>query len=544
MAKTLAQSGRLSAAVAASRVLGLVRESLFAALFGGQALADAFQVAFRLPNLLRDLFAEGALSSAFVPTFTAALVKEGKEAAYRLGNLVLGIVLALVGLLVGLGLVFAEPLVVLLSDGFAGDVEKVALATTLARVMMPFLLVISVAAVFMGMLNAQKRFGAPALGPVCFNVVSIVIGVTLWAMGMPDVDALRWWSIGTVIAGCSQAGVQLPVLWKLGFRPLPRLRGALKHPGVRRIGKLMAPAVLGLAAVQVNLIVNTRFAGQLGDGPIAQLAYAFRVFYLPVGIFSVALATITTTRVSEDAARNDTKAMAASAAEAVDAVLMLMAASTVGLAILAHPVVELLFERGAFGASETTATAQVLMFYVLGLVPYGLVKIFAPIFYSLDKARVPLFASASAVAVNVTFNALTYRQLGAPGIALGMSLGALTNVVVLRVSVARTLGPLRPDAKGGRGKAVAGLVLANAVMGGAVYGLWWATQGYVLEPVQGIVGDTLGLAALVFPVIGIGFATYVLILRGFGYPGAELLASLPKKVLGKLLPKRKPPEDG
>jgi putative peptidoglycan lipid II flippase len=335
--EALRSTGRLSAAVLASRILGLGREIAFAALFGAGAIADAYTVAFRIPNLLRDLLAEGALSSAFVPTFTAALQQDGKAKADALGNLVLSAILVLTGVLTLLGIVFAEELVILMAQGFGGDAAKVALAARLTRVMMPILALVSLGAVWMGMLNAQRRFVVPALAPAIFNVVSILAGLLVWLWQGSVEHGVLVWSAGTLAAGVAQALVLLPSLWRLGYRPWPRLRGAFRDPGLRRIGRLMAPAVVGVAAVQINIFVNTGFAGSLGDGPVAQLGYAFRLFFLPLGVFGVALATVTTTHVSEEAAKGDRKALAERMGDSVSAGLMLTSASAVGLLVLAVP---------------------------------------------------------------------------------------------------------------------------------------------------------------------------------------------------------------
>ncbi|PRQ06932.1 murein biosynthesis integral membrane protein MurJ [Enhygromyxa salina] len=537
MPETLRTSGKLSIAVAASRVLGLVREVLFAHLFGVGAIADAFQVAFRIPNLLRDLFAEGALSSAFVPTFLAALVGKAedgapdKEAAYRLGNLVLAGVLLVTGSLSVLGVVFAEEVVGLIADDFEGSklspaaaAEKLRLAALLTRLMMPLLTIISVSAVWMGMLNAQKHFMAPAWAPAMFNVASILAGAGLLVIDPHDATGIVVWSAATLGAGVVQAAVQLPVLWRLGYRPIPRLRGLLSHPGVRRIVRLMAPAVLGLAAMNINVIVNTRFAAGLGDGPIAQLSYAFRIFYLPIGVFSVALATVTTTRVSEDAAKQDMRAFAASAGEGVSAVWMLMTASTVGLVLLAEPVVRVLY--ASFSDAEATATAMVLSAYGLGLLPYGLVKVLAPVFYGLDRPRIPLLASFSAVAVTIGFNAATWREFGAPGLALGTTIGALVNIAVLRLGFRRVVGAL----PGVNLRQLGALLLANAVLGGVVAAAW-----YGVELGIGVVGFAwpLRVAGLAL-VVPLGFFAYVAILRALAYPGAALLWALPSKLLRRV----------
>lgn len=537
MPETLRTSGKLSIAVAASRVLGLVREVLLAHMFGAGAIADAYQVAYRIPNLLRDLFAEGALSSAFVPTFLAELVGKSKDgtldqaAAYRLGNLTLAGVLLTTGTLSLLGVVFAEEVVGLIANNFEGSnlspaaaAEKLRLAVLLTRVMMPLLTVISVSAVWMGMLNAQKHYMAPAWAPAMFNVANILVGAGLIVFDPNDTAGIVIWSAGTLGAGVVQALVQLPALWRLGYRPIPRLRGLLSHPGLRRIVRLMAPAVVGLAAVQINIFVNTRFAASLGDGPIAQLSYAFRIFYLPIGVFSVALATVTTTRVSEHAAKQDMPALAASVGEGVSAVWMLMTASTVGLIVLAEPVVRVLYF--SFTESETTATAMVLSAYVVGLLPYGLVKILAPAFYGLDRPRIPLLASVCAVVVNIVFNALSYKQYGAPSLALGTAFGAMVNIAILRLSFRRVVGPL----PGVSVAQLGALLLANAVLAAVVLGAWQGVE-FGIETLG--VGWPLRVAGLGL-VIPLGFATYVAILRALGYPGAAMLWELPAKLLRRI----------
>jgi putative peptidoglycan lipid II flippase len=286
----------------------------------------------------------------------------------------------------------------------------------------------------------------------------------------------------------------------------------------------MAPAVIGLAAVQINIFVNTRFAAALGNGPIAQLSYAFRIFYLPIGVFSVALATVTTTRVSEDAANRDLGKLAASTAEGARAVWMLMTASTVGLVVLAEPVVRVLYS--SFSEAEVAATSMVLQAYVLGLLPYGLVKILAPTFYVLDRPRIPLLASFCAVVVNIAFNAATYRTLGAPGLALGTTLAALFNISILRLSFARVVGPL----PGVDLRQLGALVIGNVVLGVIVFAAWSGIE-MLVERVE--LAWSLRLAGLAL-VVPIGFFTYVGLLRAMNYPGAALLWGLPGKLWRRL----------
>ncbi|MEM6991838.1 MAG: murein biosynthesis integral membrane protein MurJ [Myxococcota bacterium] len=526
MSGTLASSAKVSAAILGSRVLGLVREVVFASLFGAGAVADAYHVAFRIPNLLRDLFAEGALSAAFVPTFTQTLHDDGEERAHALGNLAASALLLMTGALVGLGLLFAEPLVAAISGGFAGDDAKVALAVRLTRIMMPFLCLVSLSAVWMGMLNARRHFVVPAVAPAMFNVVSLVVGGAVWLRGGTANDGVAIWSAGTLLAGAFQGLTQLPTLWRLGYRPWPRLGGLFRHPGIRRIARLMAPALVGVAAIQINVFVNTKFAGSLGDGAVAQLTYAFRLFFLPLGMFGVAIATVTTTGVAEEAAKGDHDALRRRAATSVSAGWMLTSASAVGLAVLAEPVCTLIYRHGATTAADVEAIAWVLRAYVCGLVPYALVKIVAPAFYAIDRPRVPLLASTSAVVVNIAFNALTYRTLGPPGIALGTGLGALVNLIVLRISFRRVLGPLPASRRVAHGST---LLAANVAMGAVVFGGWMVAAPW-LEPVSGALGTT-ALAVALAVLVGAGFAVFAAIAGAFGYPGADALWRIPKKIL-------------
>lgn len=529
MAETLKSSGRVSAAFALSRVLGLVRESVFGFLFGAGAEADAYAVAFRIPNLLRDLLADGALSAAFVPTFTATLHDGGTSRAFELANRVLTLLTLLTGGLTLAGIVWSQSVAAAMAGSFDGDAEKLALASQLTRIMMPIMALVSVGSVWMGMLNAQRRFTLPSLAPALFNVASILIGVVLIVAGVPRDRALFVWSAGTTVAATLQAFVQLPALWRGGYRPWPRLRGTFSDPGVRRIARLIAPAIIGVAAVNLNVFVSTRFASDLGDGPVAQLQYAFRVFFLPIGVFSVALAVITTTRAAEDAARQDFDALRGSTSEAVSAVWLLMSASAVGLILLAEPVVQLLFERGAFTPSDTEQTARVLQAYCVGLLPYGLVKVLAPVFYGIDRARIPLVGSVSAVAACIVFNALTYRELGAPGLALGTTLAAFVNLTVLRLGFRRIVGTLEP----GRTRAILGVLVANAVMGGVVWSAWWG-GARLLEALGERLGAQLALAGILALVVTLGFLAYVAVARALGVAGAETLWALPASLLRRL----------
>lgn len=459
-------AGLISLATMLSRVLGLVREQLFAALLGATAMADAFIAAFRIPNLLRDLFAEGALSQAFVPAFKKELRTHGQEGAYRLGNTVAGNLFVLVSLLVGLGVFFAPEILLLMAGAFDDVPGKFSLAVELTRIMMPFLLLVTLAAVAMGMLNSQERYGPPALAPAMFNVVSIVIAIGLAIAGLEPYHVAIGWSVGTLLAGLAQLGIQLPSLWRAGWRPALRVDLALRDPSVRQVAVVMAPAIVSVAAVQVNVFINTSFASD-EQGAVAWLNYAFRFLQLPIGVFGVAIATVSTTRFADAAAIEDRPALGRHLVEGLRLVAFLCVPATVGLVVLGEPIIRLIYERGKFEWWDTEATTAALDLYAVGLVAYAAVKVLAPAFYAVRLTRIAVYASVSAVAANVGLNVWLHPIYGYEVLALGTALSALVNCAILYVAFHRRITPI-PH--------LALLVyllrvgLAAAVMGAATWG--------------------------------------------------------------------------
>jgi putative peptidoglycan lipid II flippase len=430
----------ISAATMASRLLGLVREQVFAALLGAGRFTDAFVTAFRISNLLRDLFAEGALSAGFVPTFADYDRNRGRAEAWRLANAVVGLVLAVVGACTLLGILFAPQIVGFMAPGYAP--EQVALAAYLARIMMPFLLLVSLAAVAMGMLNAQARFTAPALAPALFNVATIAVGLVLWRLGLGARTAVIGWSIGTLAGGVLQLLAQLPSLWRLGYRPRPSLSAAsLRDPGVRRIARVVGAAVVGLSAVQVNIFVSNIFASH-EVAAVSWLNYAFRLMQLPLGVFGVAIATVASAGVAQRAAARDLAGARETLGAAMRLVAFLNVPSAVGLMVLARPIIGLIYEHRAFGPADTAGTADALVCYAVGLYGYSAVKVFAPAFYALDEARVPVLGSVLGMVSNVALNLTLYPVLGYRGVALGTSVAATVNFAVLAFAWRRRHGGL------------------------------------------------------------------------------------------------------
>jgi putative peptidoglycan lipid II flippase len=424
-----------------SRVLGVVREQVLAAYFGAGNAMDAFNVAFRIPNLVRDLFAEGAMSAAFVPTFTRRLTQEGKESAWRLGSNVITALLVITTLLVTLGILFAEPLVTLFAGDYASVPGKLELTVLLTRMMLPFLTLVALAAAFMGMLNALHRFFIPALSPAMFNVGTIVCTVGLVPLmpgwGLPGIAAV---AIGAVLGGLLQAATQWPALTREGFRYRPQLD--FRDDGLRRVLVLMGPGTIGLAATQVNVFVNTVLATGAGTGAVSWLNYAFRLMYLPIGLFGVSVATAAVPAVSRHAASGDREGIRRTVADALSLMLMLNVPATIGLIALATPVIRVIFERRAFTPADTAATAAALQFYAIGLVGYSVVRIASPTFYALDESRTPVKVSIASVLVNAALNVALVRVMGYRGLALGTSIAALVNAATLLILLRRRLDGL------------------------------------------------------------------------------------------------------
>jgi putative peptidoglycan lipid II flippase len=414
------------AATLTSRILGLVRDQVLATLFGAGNDMDAFLVAFRIPNLARDLFAEGAMSAAFVPTFSRELTAGGRVQAWRLANNALNAILILTAVLVGLGILFAGPIVTAYAGNYASVPGKLALTIQLTRVMLPFLTLVATAALLMGTLNSLDHYFLPALAPATFNVATILCAVTLVpivvGLGQPAIMAV---AVGTLVGGIGQVALQCPPLWREGFRYRPHLD--LRDPRLQQMLLLMAPGTLGLAATQINLFINTLLATSQGTGAVSWLTYAFRVMYLPIGLFGVSIATAVLPAAARSAALDDSKAVRETVSRGLVLMLMLNIPATFGLLALAAPIVQLLFERGRFLPSDTTSTAVALQYYAVGLVGYSATRIASPVFYALGRSRVPVAVSAGSMALNLLAALLLVRIAGFRGLALATSLAALAN---------------------------------------------------------------------------------------------------------------------
>lgn len=427
----------VSSATFVSRIFGLIREQIFAFLFGAGFATDAFVAAFRIPNLLRDLFAEGALSAAFVPVFTDYLVNKDKKEAFRLGNLIVNTLLVVLFVIVLVGILATPWIVDLIAPGFKAIPGKSELTVLLARIMFPFLLLVSLAAVAMGMLNSLKHFGVPAFAPVFLNLGMILAGFLLCPLFDPPIIGM---ALGVLLGGLGQWAFQLPSLRREGYRYRPVV--SFSDPGVRRIIILMTPAILGLASTQINIFVNTVIASFLPQGSPSYLNYSFRLMHFPLGVFGVAVATVTLPIVAGHAARKDIPNVLATCSSSLRLVFFLTLPSIVFLAVASKPVISTLYQHGVFTYRDTVFTAQALIFYSLGLFAYASVRVIAPVFYSLGDTRTPVKASILAVAVNIALNLAFMRPLSFRGLALATSLSAMLNMSVLTSLLRRRVGPL------------------------------------------------------------------------------------------------------
>lgn len=474
---------KVSAAVMASRVLGLAREVVFGSLFGGTRWTDCFVLAYKVPNLLRDLFAEGALSQAFVTTFTKTLKIEGEQAAWQLANRMMTLTAVFMGLITILGILIAPWIVELLmllarADETARDRSpaEVALTVTMVRVMYPFILLVSLAALVMGMLNAKNVFFMPALSSCFFNLGSILggVGIGWWLDPEWGPRSLIGFAIGVVIGGAAQLASQFPSLWRAGFRFMGDFHW--RDTRIAKILSLMVPAVIAASVVQVNVMVNAMFAFGVGEGAPSWLNYAFRLMQLPIGVFGVAVATVTLPALSRAAIGGISSDFRPTLAKGLRLVLFLVLPSMLGLICLAGPIVSVIYERGAFTAETRSQTAIALQAYGVGLLFYAALKVVQPAFYAIDKRWLPMIASIIALFVNIGLNSWFVFGLGwgHAALALTTSVTAALNFIFLYLAMRHYAGDLET-------RALLGLLVKLAVAVAAMSAVCLGGQAWLLE---------------------------------------------------------------
>lgn len=501
-------TGVVSIAIMSSRVLGLARETIINAMFGAGGNLDMFIIAFRVPNLLRNLFAEGALSTAFITTFSKKIATEGDAAAWRLANKVGTLALIVMSAIVLLGVVFAGPVISLLAGGFHG--ERAEITAHLTAVMFPFILMVSMSALVMGMLNAKLVFGWPALSSTFFNIGSIFCGIGLAYMIEPQAHwlhpqfgtkALFGLAIGVLIGGCLQLLVQIPALFRVGFRP--RFDFDWRDEGVATVLRIMAPAVIAASAVQVNVTVNTAFATHCEPGSVTWLHNAFRLMQLPLGIFGVAIGTVTLPLLSKSIALGRDDDFRSTLARGMRLAFLLTVPATLGLILLAKQIMTLIYGHGAVTPYQVSQMAAALQFYSIGLAAYSAMKVLTPAFYAIDQKMTPMVVSFAAIGVNLLLNwVFTFRLgLGHKGLALSTSLVAMVNFVVFYAI-------MRKHAKGLESRQML-VTIAKICVAGVALAAVCAAAHYTVFAMWDRLGFLLRLMTLVGTILAAGGAFFV-----------------------------------
>jgi putative peptidoglycan lipid II flippase len=541
-------------AVMGSRLMGVVREQIFAFMFGASMFADAFIAAFRIPNLLRDLFAEGALSTAFTTTFTKTWEKEGSDSAWHLARLVLSTLTLILGVICVIGVICAPQVVYLIGGGFQDIPGKFDLTVRMTQVLFPFILFVSVAAAVMGMLNSRHIFGIPASASTVFNIVSVISGVIFACLFEPQKNwlhphfgepAIFGWCFGVLLGGLAQLGMQLPSLWKLGFRY--RWKLDFRNPALQTVLLLMVPSAIAGSGVQVNVMVNGQFASHI-PGAMSWLYYSFRLVQLPIGIFGVAIATVTLPAVARQHALDDLKAFGKTVEDALRFGFYLTLPASIGLAVVAQPVIQLIYEHGSFTAQSTYETALALQAYTIGLAGYSGIKILVPCFYAMQPPRyesqpnlgfwrsfwhfivnVVLFMPARVSLIGIALNLILcfvlfyYFRLGHVGLALATGFIAILNFLQLLYAIQKKIDVGTPN---DWISFFARVTLATFLCGLVVFlGDYYLLSGRTTHSLLG--------AAILFANIGVAGLVYFGLTVLFGVPESMELAGFIKRKFGK-----------
>lgn len=439
----IASTLRVMVAIMGSRVLGLVRDVVLNIVFGASNVLDAFWAAFRIPNLLRDLLAEGALSVSFTTTFSKKMEKTGKQEAFGLMNQMLTSMSVLLVIICALGVAFSDVIVIhTIGRGFSPD--KQALTIELTRILFPFIIFVSLAALYMGLLNSLGSFGLPASASTVFNITSILMGLGLGYLYDPDLGPMSIYGFawGTVLGGAMQMIFQMPKAHGFGYKIRPRFDWS--HPDLKKVYQLALPAIAGVAAVQLNVLINATWASYMGEGAVTYFNNAFRFMQLPIGLFGVAIGMVVLPSVSKSVAQENMHHFRIRVVEGIKLALFLTVPASLGLFFMAEPLIQVIYEHGRFTHVDTVATAQLLQAFTLGLAGYACIKVMAPTFYALDMPRVPVLISIRAIGLNLIFTFILIKifGMGLVALPLSVSLVALLNLFQLAFALSKKLGSI------------------------------------------------------------------------------------------------------
>lgn len=442
--KSVAKSASLiSAATLCSRILGFIRDVVMARFFGTGVASQAFVVAFRIPNILRDLVAEGAANSAFVPVFSDYLIKKQKSEFWYLVRNMLGIISILLVLIALLGILFAPLITRLIAPGFLSQPDKFSLTVKLAQILFPYIILVGLTAYSMGLLHTFKSFSTPALGPSMLNIAMILsIIISVHTLKEPIIGL----SLGVLCGGLLQLLIQIPAMYRIGFRiNLKGLKLDFSNPGTRQIGRLIIPRVFGSAIYQLNVFVDTMLASLsniVGEGAVSAIYYANRIIQFPLGVFGIALSSAVLPTMSHQLAENDLEGLKNTVSFSLRAIYLVMLPVSLGLIILSRPIISLLFERGEFTAYSTFITSWALLFYSFGLVAFGGVKILVSCFYSLKDTLTPVKVSFLCLMINLVLNIILMFPLKVGGLALASSISATLNFLILSSLLKKRIGKI------------------------------------------------------------------------------------------------------
>jgi len=485
-----------------SRILGLARDILIANFFGSGMAADAFFVAFRIPNLLRRLFAEGSFSVSFIPVFTEYLQNRSKEEAFFLARIVLTFLVLILTVVTIAGIIFSPLVVRIIAPGFGGMGEKYALTVLLTRIMFPYIFLVSVLALFMGILNSLKHFSAPAIAPVFLNLSMIAALLFLSSyMKEPTVGL----ALGVIGGGILQVALQIPFLMGKGVSFVPKWN--LGHPALRKIGVLMLPIIFGSAIYQINQLVGTLLASLLREGSISYLYYADRLVQFPLGVFAIAISTAVLPSLSREAAEGDLDRLRKTLSHALRLTMFITIPAMVGLIVLREPIIRLLFQRGAFDSFTTIMTAQALLYYSMGLWAFAALRVFVSAFYSLQDTRTPVKVAVVAMFANIGLSLALMGPLRHGGLALALSLASTLQLFMLIFLLRRRLGGIEGSV------IVSSMIrffLCSFIMGASIYFL--ALKILVGNFTQGVFGLAIGLLV----TIGAGVVIYIISAKVLG----------------------------
>lgn len=512
-------AGIIGVATFSSRILGFARDMIIARLFGATPAADAFFVAYRIPNLLRELFAEGSMSAAFIPVFTEYHTLKSKQDAWELASAAFTTLLTIVTGVTLIGILGSAGIVWLLAPGFHDDPIRLEMTTVLTCIMFPYLIFISLAALAMGVLNSLRAFAAPAFSPVFFNVV--IIGCALFlAPTMPE--PIIGVAIGVVAGGAAQFAMQLPGLKRRGM--LFGFKFNPGHPGVRKIGRLMIPSLLGLSVTQINITVSTILGSFFAGGP-TYLFYGMRLIQFPLGIFGVALVTAILPTLSAQAARGALDELRTTLGFGLRMIIFIMLPAMVGLILLRTPIVHLVFEHGTFTAHDTAETAFAVLCYAVGLWAFGGVRIIVSAFYSLKDTTTPVISATIAVVANILFSLVLMSHLGAAGLALATALAAMVNGGILVAVLNRRLGGVDwSSVLRSAGRVVIGCVPI-------IVACWWVAEAQIwTQP-----NDWIAKSAMLLVGIGLSVGGYLGIHAFFRSEELGVVWGMVRRKLGRVM---------